>query len=99
MAAGGSPARCCRGGSAPRPEPPQPLERLDRHRAQESIAADDDHIRVDSLELDEDGLERGKAPVDVGERRDAHAQRVKSATVSTCGVCGNMSTGRARPSR
>ena len=26
-------------------------------------------------------------------------QRVNSATVSTCGVCGNMSTGRARSSR
>ena len=29
---------------------------------------------------------------------EAH-ERVRSATVSTCGVCGNMSTGRARSSR
>jgi hypothetical protein len=28
-----------------------------------------------------------------------HAQRSSNATVSTCGVCGNMSTGFARSSR
>src|SRR5580765_4842218 len=30
--------------------------------------------------------------------RDRAQLRVRSATVSTCGVCGNMSTGRARSS-
>jgi hypothetical protein len=43
---------------------------------------------------------RDRGPDDLRTVRPAVAYaRVKSATVSMCGVCGNMSTGRARSSR
>ena len=72
----------------------QEAQRLLGHRPEDGVAADENRVRVD---LGEHGFERGQVRVDVVEGGDSHA-RVKRETDSTCGVCGNMSTGRTRSS-
>ena len=67
-------------------------ERLVGHRPESHVAADENRVRVD---LGEHGFQSREVRVDVVEGGDSH-ERVKRETDSTCGVCGNMSTGRTR---
>ena len=76
-----------------RPAVAQQAQRILRHRPEGDVAADEDGVRVD---LGEHRFERRQVPVHVVEGGDPHL--VKRETDSTCGVCGNMSTGRTRSS-
>ena len=66
-------------------------------RAEEEVPAAEDDI--DALRIDprEGRFQRRKVAVNVVEGGDSH--RAKSATDSTCGVCGNMSSGLTRSKR
>src|SRR5262249_61357143 len=50
----------------------QQLQRLARERAADEVAAEDDRVRLLSLDVAEHRVERGRIPVDVGDRRDSH---------------------------
>ena len=77
-----------------RPAVAQKAQRLLRHRPEDDVAADENRVRVD---LGEHRFESRQVPVDVVKGGHPH-WRVKRETDSTCGVCGNMSTGRTRSS-
>src|SRR3954447_25878139 len=50
----------------------QPVDRVGHERSRDGVAADDDRVDVEQVDLGEDGVEGREIAVDVAERRDPH---------------------------